>query len=462
MQLKFIKIISIFIFSHNMSFCQNNTEDSLPVLHKKIAVPDNLCAYSHGLNYGGDIRIGDLENNKTAAFLVYRAALSVDGGACQPSFIGGFNENGKVLWIKGKGGLQPNRPGPVAIHDIDSDGKTDVICLFAENPERVSPHSMENISVQILDGKTGEIKKKASPPELTNSTGEGPNWVHQRILICNLSGTKNPQDFIIKLGTKIIAFNNKLEVLWTYSNYWNEYQNCPAYIPSVGDMDGDGRDEINGGYYILDPNGKPVWEKKLGKNMDSVTIDFWDSKKEKRAFASGFGYVLDKQGKPILKLGKKVVPHGQELRVADFNKKLPGNEMIIRYNGHTEEVMLVGNRGKILHRFKMNTSPNNTGMEVVFWNGQNREALVYNGGMLWKSDGSHSFKLPGLPAEQGSKRQGWYHCIPANITGDSREEMVVYNPWAKDVFIYTSENSNKKKYKGYNATPRQYNARLMD
>jgi len=346
--------------------------------------------------------------------------------------------------------------------DTDADGKTEVICLFAENPETVEPHSMKNISLMILDGKTGEVQKKASPAVLTASTGEGPNWVHQRIFICNLSGNKSPQDFIIKLGTKVIAFNHNLEVLWTYENDWDEYQNCPAYIPSVGDIEGDGLDEINGGYYLLNALGNALWEKKTGKNMDSVTIDFWDSKTEKRAFGSGFGNVLDKQGNTVLKLGEELVPHGQELRVADFDETLPGNEMVIRYNGHFEQVMLVGNSGEIHSRFDLNPSPNNTGMEVVYWNGRDNEALLYNGGMLWKGNGSQSFNLPGLPKEIGNKRQGWYHCIPADLTGNAKEEVVVYNPWSTEIFIYTQPGSGSKEYRGFKSTPRQYNARLMN
>jgi hypothetical protein len=235
--------------------------------------------------------------------------------------------------------------------------------------------------------------------------------VHQRILIANLCGNDTSQDFIIKLGTRIIAFDHELNVLWTYTNSWDEYQNCPAYIPSVGDMDDDGLDEINGGYYILAADGIPVWEKKLGKNMDSVTINWWDHKKKKRAFASGFGHVLDREGNILLQLGGKEVPHGQELRVADFEGTLPGNEMIVRYNGHNEQVMLVGNSGKIIRRFTINRSPNNTGMEVVYWFGTGKPAMLYNGGMLWKGDGSRSFVLPGLPPVRGAARQGWYHCI---------------------------------------------------
>lgn len=433
-----------------------------PVLYKKVNVPESLRTTSQGLEYGGDIRIGDLSNNKQADFIVYRAANSKDGGATQPCFLGAFTQDGKVLWRKGSGGFQPNRPGPVAVHDIDADGRTEVITLFAEHAETMDPYSMKYISIQVLDGETGEIKRTASPPELTSSTGEGPNWVHQRVLIANLSGNRTAQDFIIKLGTKIVAFNHELKVLWTYENNWTAYMNCPAYIPSVGDMDNDGRDEINGGYYVLNPDGKPVWEKKLGKNMDSVTINKWDHKRKKRAFASGFGYVLDKEGNTILRLGEEAVPHGQELRVADFDKSLPGNEMIIRYNGHHEQVMLVGNRGNIIRRFAMNSSSNNTGMEVVNWYGHNKQALLCNGKMLWEADGRQSFDLPGLPEEQGNERQGWYHCIPADVANDKGEEVILYNPWACEIFIFTRQHSTTKKFKGYFATSRQYNARLMD
>ena len=45
-------------------------------------------------------------------------------------------------------------------------------------------------------------------------------------------------------------------MLWTYEIKWNEYGKCSAYIPAVGDIDGDGKDEVNGGYY-LEPIPKP-------------------------------------------------------------------------------------------------------------------------------------------------------------------------------------------------------------
>ena len=76
-----------------------------------------------------------------------------------------------------------------------------------------------------------------------------------------------PNVVIIKLGTTVLAFNEDLEILWTYTNPWDEYTKCPAYIPSVGDIDGDGKDEVNGGYFLLDDDGSVIWEEQLGRNM---------------------------------------------------------------------------------------------------------------------------------------------------------------------------------------------------
>ena len=437
-------------------------DQGTPLLYRKIPVPPAFLTTSKGLTYGGDIRVGDLTGDRQADFLVYRAALSVDGGAVQPCFIGAFTQQGDTLWHRGAGGLQPNRPGPVAMFDINGDGKTEVITLFTTRPEEVTPHSMQQVRVQILDGATGELIRQASPVELTSSQGEGPNWVHQRILIANLRGNETPRDFIIKLGTKIIAFDDQLNVLWTYRNTWDEYANCPAYVPAVGDMDNDGRDEINGGYFVLDADGMPLWERKLGENMDAVAIDYWDDPTKKRAFCSGFGHVMDMQGDTLLRLGEVTVPHGQELRVAHFDETEPGPQMMIRYQGHQPDVMLVGLAGKVIRRFQLNDSPNHTGMEAIYWNGPDRSAHLYNGGLLWNGQGEALDPLPGLPEPIGNKRQGWYHCVPADLCGDLREEAVLYNPWERHVYVYTPAPLDTTAFVGYRSTPRQYNVRLMD
>lgn len=453
--------IGLAIVGSGTSYAQPNEMGEAELI-RKLAVPEPFVTEGpEGIFFGGDIRIGDLTNDNQVDFLVYRSEDDAqnDGSGMKPCFLGAFDREGDILWQVGKGGRQPTRPGPVVIHDIDGDNETEIVCFWHQPTIEGPPTSMRDVVLQIRDGKTGVVEKEAAPEVLLAAEGEGPNWVHQRLFICNLRGTGTPRDFIVKLGTRILAFNQDLEVLWTYTNPWDEYTKCPAYIPSVGDIDGDGKDEVNGGYFLLDDDGSVMWEAQLGWNMDSVTIAPWDDGKM-RAFGSGFGHILDAKGNVLLKLGEEMVPHGQELRIADFDPASPGPEMVIRYEGHKTPVMIVDVQGNILRKFELNDSPNDTGMEAVFWNGPDNTALLYNGGMLWRGDGSMFAELPSLPEPQGTKRRGWYHCIPADLLGDKGEELVVYNPWDSFVAIYGKPDAQA--WKAYQATARQYNVRLMD
>jgi hypothetical protein len=195
--------------------------------------------------------------------------------------------------------------------------------------------------------------------------------------------------------------------------------------------------------------------------MDSVAIAEWDDGRP-RALCSGFGHVVDEKGNIILKLGQKLVPHGQELRAAHFDDSQPGPQMMIRYQGHSTHLMLVGVTGKVIRRFEVNPTPNNTGMEAVYWNGPRKPALLCNGPVLWRGNGTRLAVLPGLPKPIGNHRQGWYHCIPANICGDGREEVILYNPWDRFIAIYTPAPLKPESFQNYRPGPRQYNVRLMD
>ena len=101
-------------------------------------------------------------------------------------------------------------------------------------------------------------------------------------------------------------------------------------------------------------------------------------------------------------------------------------------------------------------------MEPVYWNGPHKPALLYNGGRLWSGTGHWSVALPGLPKPVGPPRMGWHHCIAANVCGDEREDLVVYNPWERAIHIYTPAPLDEKAFKAYRPGPRQYNPRLMD
>lgn len=420
-------------------------------------------------SYGGDIRLGDLRNQQQVDFLVYRSAAGGHRhGGLKPVFLGAFDIQGNELWSVGSGGVQPARPGPVAIHDIDGDGRTEIIHHWKDPNTTARDDSLGDVAIQIRDGETGELKTQATPeqlPEVFRQTrGAGATWAHQRILICNLRGQPTPRDFIVSVAGRLFAFDQDLNLLWDYEIPFGHRPNHASYIPAVGDIDGDGRDEVTGGRYLLDDDGSVMFEDTEGAftpHMDSAMIEPWDDGRM-RVLASGGGHVIDAEGNALLSLGEEVVPHGQELRTARFDDDVDAPQMVIRWKGHGSRVMTVNTSGEIMSKWALNNSPNNTGMEVVYWRGRDRAALLCNGGVLWDPITAESWPLPNLPPLQGPNRMGWYHCIPADFNGDGREETVVYNPWDDVIHIHGSTPAPQGAITGFVAGPRQYNARLMD
>ena len=445
-------------------------------LYKRVGIPDAFLNETSGNAWGGDIRIGDLTGDGTVDLLVYKSLSGI-----HPCFLGAFTLEGEPLWSFGDKHLEirdadakdstlttlsPDRPGPVAIHDIDADGQAEVICFWvdADAPE-VSKWDLSAIRLLILDGATGAVKHTSAPDALhqCNASVEGElhisNYVHQRLMIANLCGNAQPQDFVVKVGVNLLAFNHKLELLWQYTDEWFRYPQHSAYIPAVGDFNGDGLDEVNGGNFGLAADGTVLWNHFFGDNMDSVLVSEWNG--IHRAILSGGGQVLDAEGKPILSLGFDVVPHGQEIRCGRLLPDTSENALVIRYNGHHTDLMIVDNGGEIQNRFNVDETPNNTGLEVIRWHGDEICELIYSPAALYDSTGDKVVTFPELPPSTGGK-MGWYHCFPANVCGDTREEVILYDPYSDAVYIYTPTPFQPDMFGGYQPTERQYNARLMD
>ena len=150
--------------------------------------------------------------------------------------------------------------------------------------------------------------------------------------------------------------------------------------------------------------------------MDSVAIGAWDDGRPS-AFCSGYGHVVAADGRVVLALGAEVVPHGQELRLGPFVGPPHLQQMAIRYHGHQPDIPVAAADGRVLRRLRINDSNNNT---------------------------------------------GWYHCIPADVCGDEREEVILYDPWSPEIYLYTPYPLATDAFLGYRPTPRQYDVRLLD
>jgi hypothetical protein len=177
---------------------------------------------------------------------------------------------------------------------------------------------------------------------------------------------------------------------------------------------------------------------------------------------SGYGQVVRQNGEVLLSLGKKVVPHGQELRVAKFRADLPGLQMAIRYNGHNAGTLIADRGGKILCNFQVDPSHRYIGLEAIQWEGPGKAALLYAPSALWSGYGKKVVEMPDLPAESKLGMMGFYHCIPAQVDGSKKESIVLYDPFAQEIFVYGKAPLRTGVPNGYVHTQRQYNVRLMD
>ena len=81
-------------------------------------------------------------------------------------------------------------------------------------------------------------------------------------------------------------------------------------------------------------------------------------------------------------------------------------------------------------------------MESVYLCGREKPALLFNGNRLWDLEKQAATELPGLPKANGKAvhRMGFYHAIPADLTGDGNEDLVVYEPTSTRVFVYTMDD----------------------
>lgn len=432
--------------------------------------------------YGGDLRIGDLDGDSVVDFIVFKSV-----GGLKPCYIGAFTWTGKVLWERGDKDRtvtalerkvetydtdSPSRPGPVLVVDIDGDDETEVVAMML--PAAVTETSvweMDDMELVVLNGKTGDVERRAAPEPFRQASAynaEGkrqvPNFVHQRLLAADFRGTGGPHDFAVKIGNGVLAFNHKLEVLWTYTNKYGQYGRHSSYIPTVGDVDADGKDELCGGNFLIDDDGSVMWEKMMAEHNDSVRIVEWDGdlSNGNEIVLSGFGQVVNSDGEVLVKLGKERVPHGQEVRCGPFREEVSGIQMAVRYNGHRRDILLAGREGRVIADFKVDPTHINVGMETVFFHGRDEPALLYSPASLYNGFGHEVFSLVGMPPESRKGRMGWYHCIPADLDGSGRDSMVIYDAYADEVFVYSAQPFEPMPPKGYVHTQRQWNVRLMD
>ncbi|HEY0968880.1 MAG TPA: hypothetical protein VGD88_15925 [Opitutaceae bacterium] len=244
-----------------------------------------------GLTSISMVGIGDLNGDGTYDFIVKHPGGGKDPGRITLSrdtykFDGYDGRTGRHLWTIDLGwnvdmGIWWT---PMIVRDLDGDNKAEVIVRsapYAASLEEATPGARAGNAldspefIAVYDGETGKLVDQAPWIELGTVQDWGDNTGNRAsrhlMAVAYLDG-KTPSVLAAR-GTygrmKVDAWtlkNRKLEKVWRWTNERApfNYQGQGQHSIRVGDIDGDGMDEIINGSLAIDNVGRTMWTTGLG------------------------------------------------------------------------------------------------------------------------------------------------------------------------------------------------------
>ena len=389
-----------------------------PVLWKKIS--------TENFGVGRNLRFGDLSGNGESDVLVTQVLHhgpkdTYSECACLTA----LNFDGEVLW-------QVGEPDPwkdhltndvgVQIHDIDGDGKNEVLYC-------------KDFEIVILDGASGEVKNKAPTPQSLPPANKFGRILGDCLFFCDLSGNGHPQDIIIKdRYWHFWVLNNKLEIQW-------QHEIRTGHYPYAYDIDGDGHDELAFGHALFDHDGTMLWnlEDQIQDHVDGVAIANFNAPEDGElkilyACSDSGVFFADLDGN-VLK--HHWIGHGQNPAIAKFRDDLPGLQAVsIDFWGNQGILHFYDSDGNIYHDCEPN--PFGSMCLPINWRGDGVEFFVHNPNVRW--GGMFDGYGRSVVAFPNDGHPDMCNAV-LDITGDCRDEVVVWNP--HEIWVYTQDDGPK-------------------
>jgi len=426
----FVKVIADIEEIKRIERCvagKKEEETKLQAANPKLVVWKRFTTGEYGV--GRNLRFGDLDDEGEIDILFGQVLHhGPKDRNSELSCLTAVNLDGGRLWQKGKpDGWKNHLTNDVGfqIHDIDGDGKNEVVYCM-------------NQQIIAADGATGEVKY-SRPTPLTPPGDHGghnifPHILGDSLFFCDLRGLGQDRDIIFKDRYRHIwAMNDKFEVMWTGTCNTGHY-------PFAYDIDNDGKDEVAVGYSMFDDDGTKLWslDSKIEDHADGVAVVKFKENAEPTIFyaASDAGaFYTDLKGN-LLK--HHFFGHVQNPAVANFRDDLPGLEIVsINFWGNQGIIHYFDSNGELYYDFE----PVQHGSMClpINWTGKSEEFFVLSpdvteGGMY---DG-RGRRVVQFPADGHP-----YQCNAVlDITGDCRDEVVVWDPY--ELWVYTQHDNPKQ------------------
>ncbi len=405
---------------------KEDEEKDLQLKNPKMKVWKKIKTDDFGM--ARNLRFGDLDRDGNIDILIGQVVHhGPKDRNSELSCLTAINLEGEKLWQIGQPDPWKNHlTNEVAfqIHDIDNDGKNEVIYS-------------KDFEIIVAEGATGKTKYKAATPDSPNwkpnmnEHNKFPHILGDCLFFCDLSGKGYDSDIIIKDRYRHVwAYDQNLKPLWKIETNTGHY-------PYAFDVDEDGKDELMVGYTLVDDNGKIIWDlsEEIQDHADGVAIVKFDSDQEPKLLcaASDEGMFFTNMKGEVLK--HHYLGHVQNPAIANFRDDLPGLEAVsINFWGNQGIMNYYDSEGNIYHEFE----PNQMGSMCLplNWTGGSEEFIVHNPnvdiGGVFDGWGRKVLEFPddGHPDMCNAVM---------DITGDSRDEIVVWDP--HQIWVYTQEDN---------------------
>jgi rhamnogalacturonan endolyase len=346
--------------------------------------------------------------------------------------IDAFTADGKHLWRRDLGwGIEHrNWFSPMLVHDLDGDGRAEVIVKAADgDPRNERGRVVDGPEwIAVWDGLTG--KEIARAPWPSRGGFDSYNFASRyQLAVAYLDG-RTPCLIALR-GTyglmKVEAYElvgRQLRPLWKFCNanapsqYWGQ----GAHFTQCADVDGDGRDEIFLGSMALDDTGVPLWTTGKG-HPDGLFVGDIDPRHpglevytyvERRNPTGGMILVEAATGQALWEL-QTPTTHVHGGLCADLDPRFPGLECFgvdKRQVGEKEQI--VGSWLKTAAGEPLDTPTDwGYGKPTIYWDADLQKELIF-GKAIRKYQGAAEWSIPA------------WSFVPIDLLGDWREELLEF------------------------------------